>query len=56
MHSLNHEHLAHATARQHIARSTRHEPPPGRLRLQAARRIAEVAGRLDREQARNALA
>ncbi len=57
MHSLNHEHLAHAASRRNAERVPRHRQarPPGRLRLQAARSLAALAGRLDREQARRAL-
>ena len=58
MHSLFHEHLAHATSRRHAERVPRHRVarPPGRLRIQAARSLATLAGRLDREQARRSLA
>ncbi len=58
MHSLFHEHLAHATSRGHAERVPRHRRAraPGRLRIQAARSLAALAGRLDREQARRALA
>ena len=58
MHSLFHEHLAVATSRRHAERVPRHRPArlPGRLRTQAARTLAALAGRLDREQARRALA
>ncbi len=58
MHSLNHEHLARAASRRHAERVPRHRHagPPGRLRIQAARSLAALAGRLDREQARRALA
>ena len=58
MHPLFHEHLAHATSRRHAERVPRHRHagPPGRLRTQAARSLAALAGRLDREQARRALA
>lgn len=58
MHSLVHEHLARATSRDHAERVARHPVarPPGRLRLQAARSLATLAGRLDCEQARRALA
>lgn len=48
MHSLIHEHLAHATAR-HTAGARRGRPPSGRLRRQAARLLAHLAGRLDHE-------
>ena len=58
MHSLVHEHLARATSHGHAARVPRHRVarPPGRLRLQAARSLATLAGRLDGEQARRTLA
>lgn len=48
MHSLIHEHLAHASAR-HTAGARRGRPPSGRLRRQAARLLANLAGRLDQE-------
>jgi hypothetical protein len=56
MHSLIHEHLAHASARHDSAGARRGRPPSGRLRLQAARLLANLAGRLDSEQARRSLA
>ena len=57
MHSLFHEHLAHATSHGHAERVPRHRVarPPGRLRLPAARSLATLAGRLEGEQARRAL-
>lgn len=58
MHSLNHEHLAHATSRRSADSAAHHRRtgPPGRLRIQAARSLAALAGRLDREHARRVLA
>jgi len=49
MHSLIHEHLAHASSRHTTGRAERGKPPPGRLRVQAARLLANLAGRLDAE-------
>ena len=40
MHSLIHEHLAHASARHGSGRAERDRPPPGRVRVQAARLLA----------------
>jgi len=48
MHSLIHEHLVHASAR-HSGRAERDRPPPGRVRVRAARLLANLAGRLDAE-------
>ncbi len=60
MHSLIHEHLAHASGpredRGAHARAAHRGPPPGRLRTQAARALAALAGRLDKERARRAVA
>jgi len=60
MHSLIHHHLAHATAEQRTrpgeGRVAREQPPPGRLRVRTAAALVALAGRLDREQARRALA
>jgi hypothetical protein len=60
MHSKIHEHLGRADAASrrrpgegHVPRPT---PPPGRLRGTAALALASLAGRLDRERARRALA
>ncbi len=49
MHSLIHEHLAHASSRHARGRAERGKPPPGRLRVQAARLLTNLAGRLDAE-------
>ncbi len=60
MHSLIHQHMAHASAPRpgRPADGEQHDVdrPPGRLRQQSARALAALAGRLDREQARRALA
>lgn len=61
MHSLIHSEFAAATARERLdgpvrPGPTRSEPPPGRLRASAAMRLAALAGRLDREAARRAVA
>ncbi len=60
MHSLLHHHLAHATAAERARaggeRVAREQPPPGRLRVRTAAALVALAGRLDREQARRALA
>jgi hypothetical protein len=49
MHSLIHEHLAQASARHGSGRAEREQPPPGRVRVRAARLLANLAGRLDSE-------
>ena len=61
MHSLNHNAYAHAVvadriqvAARGVARPRRHKPPPVRGHLAYA--VARVAGRLDHESARRAVA
>jgi hypothetical protein len=61
MHSLNHYDLAHALAADRIrsvprgvARPRRHRPPP--VRRHVAYAVARLAGRLDSESARRAVA
>ena len=61
MHSLNHTAYAHAAAADRlrsvprgVARSRRHKPPP--VRGHVAYAVARVAGRLDSESARRAVA
>ena len=55
-----HEHLVQATApergRPDAVHVPRKPPPPGRLRGSAALALASLAGRLDRERAKRALA
>ena len=61
MHSLNHPALANAiaadrvrSATRGVARTRRHRPPP--VRGHVAYAVARVAGRLDAESARRAVA
>ena len=61
MHSLNHTAYAHAHAADRlravprgVARPRRHRPPP--IRGHMAYAVARVAGRLDHESARRAVA
>jgi hypothetical protein len=61
MHSLNHSAYAHAVAADRlrsaargVARPRRHRPPP--VRGHVAYAVARVAGRLDNESARRAIA
>ncbi|MCU0257805.1 MAG: hypothetical protein MUC84_04665 [Solirubrobacteraceae bacterium] len=60
MYSKIHEHHARESADQRARRAAVHvprpAPPPGRLRGMAALALASLAGRLDRERARRALA
>jgi hypothetical protein len=61
VHSLIHQHYADATARAQrerraVVRPEAPHAPPGRLRIVAARALAGVAVRVDREAARRAIA
>lgn len=60
MHSRINEHFVQASAaeraRPDAVHVPRKAPPPGRLRGSAALALASLAGRLDRERAKRALA